>query len=212
MHSFDRRFLPLSLIAAAALWTSVASATIMTELSIEDLTVEADAIVYGVVERSHVRVRLEHRETHGREAIPETVTTVRVYEWIKGAEQNPRATIVEPFGEWEGGGQQAAGLPSYRPNEEVILFLSRNGSSYRTSNLVQGKFAVRRGVRGVPSTVGRDLSEISLVRWTRGRMAISHGTHGPQTELEVFLDYLRRIVAPVATTLPESAHAEEGAQ
>lgn len=211
MHSFHRRFIPLLLIVAATLWAPAATATVMTELSLEDLTDEADAIVYGVVERSQVRVKLEQSETHGRRATPETVTTIRVYEWIKGAEQSQRVTIVEPFGRWEGGARHAAGLPSYRPTEEVIVFLGRNGATYRTSNLVQGKFVVRRGVRGVPSTVGRDLSEISLIRWTEGGMAITHGTHGAEAELEVFLDYLRQLVTPVATSPSEAGGAEEEA-
>lgn len=182
------------LVAALVCWGGVpsAEATVMTEVSIEDMAADADAIVHGTVEHSGTRMALTSR---GQE--PHTITRIRVREWLKGPADEPTVTVREIGGEWKGGGMEIAGTPQYERGEEVVLFLERHPEhpgTYRTYAMIQGKFVVVHGTPGVPSTVHRDLEAVGFARWTETGMRVEHGDGGPSMQLGELLRLVREEV------------------
>ncbi|MCS6798787.1 MAG: hypothetical protein NZ898_09690 [Myxococcota bacterium] len=170
---------------------SRARATVMVELSIEDLVAGADAIIVGRVERVGVRFASWQGTLE-----PRTVAIVRVQQWLKGA-GGSTITIEEIGGRWQGGGRWIAGTPVYRAGEEVIVFLRVDPAfapSFRTYGMAQGKFEIQRGVPGVPHSVGRDRSELGIARWRQGRMQVAPAEAEAPVELEVFLETVRALV------------------
>ena len=126
---------------------------------------------------------------------PQTITTLRVHEWIAGA-GGDTVEIRELGGVWQGGGVAYEGTPRFVQGEEVVLFLERRPEAphdLRTLGMVQGKFIVRHGVGGVPSTVRRDLSGIAFASWSNGRQTIGPPGQQPVMQLDMFLDYVRRL-------------------
>jgi hypothetical protein len=183
------RSLIAALVLATASTASTASATVMVEVPLEDLIRQADVIVRGTVTSS--AVRLEMREGTLE---PQTLTTLRVTEWIAGS-GGETVQLRELGGEWQGGGVRYDGTPEYRIGEEVVVFLERRPEAphdLRTLAMVQGKFSIRHGVPGVPSVVVRDLSGIAFASWADGRQTVSEPGHDPAMELETFLDFVRR--------------------
>ena len=185
------RTLCRTLIAALMLATaSTASATVMVEVPLEDLIQQADVIVHGTVVST--AVRLEMREGALE---PQTITTIRVREWIAGG-GGEEVELRELGGVWQGGGVRFDGTPEYRAGEEVVVFLERRrdeARDLRTLAMVQGKFEVRHGAPGVPSCVLRDLSGIAFARWADGQQTVSEPGEDPAMELETFLDFVRRV-------------------
>ena len=81
MRSASHRFLACLVLGLAGFaGVSHVRATSMRELSIEELTAEADAIVHATV----VRVG-ERTLPSGRRLLPFRITTLRVHAWLKGA-------------------------------------------------------------------------------------------------------------------------------
>jgi hypothetical protein len=192
---------PLGLgLAGAALlsWIAAgASATVMVEHSLEELIGGADAIVHATVTESRVRMAL----SQGSMA-PETLTTLRVHEWIAGP-GGDTVELRELGGVYQGGGLRYDGTPTYAVGEEVVLFLERRADAphdLRTFGMVQGKFIVRHGLGGVPSTVRRDLDGIAFVRWANGRQVVSHPNDAPAMRLDAFLGYVRQARAELGGT------------
>lgn len=168
---------------------SPASATVMVELPLEELIQRADVIVHARVIDS--RVRLEMRENALE---PQTLTTLEVIEWIAGP-GGQTVQLRELGGVWQGGGVRYEGTPEYAVGDEVVVFLERRPEAphdLRTLALAQGKFTVRHGVPGVPSSVSRDLSGIAFARWADGRQTVSEPGQEAAVELGVFLDFVRR--------------------
>jgi len=162
----------------------------MIEYALEELVRDSDSIVHATVVRSDVRMAIGDGSM-----APETLTTFRVHEWIAGA-GGEEVQIRELGGVWQGGGLRYDGTPTYAPGEEVILFLERRPEApydLRTYGMVQGKFIVRHGLGGVPSTVQRDLSSIAFARWADGQQTVGHADAEPALQLSNFLDHVRRI-------------------
>jgi hypothetical protein len=170
---------------------STAYATVMVEVPLDDLVRSADTIVHGRVVSSRVRVAMQP----GGTLEPQTVTTIRVLEWIAG-EGGETVTLRELGGTWQGGTVRYEGTPEYRAGEEVIVFLARRPEEphdLRTLGMVQGKFVVRHGVPGVPDSVSRELDGISFARWADGRQTISAPGRELAMELQTFLEHVRRV-------------------
>ena len=190
------RTLYRALFGALALSFSLAapaSATVMVELSLDELIQRADVIVHGTVTASAVRVEMRDGSLE-----PQALTTIRVHEWIAGT-GGETVQLRELGGSWEGGGVHYDGTPAYERGEEVVLFLERRPDAphdLRTLAMVQGKFSVRHGVPGVPSCVLRDLSSISFVRWADGRQSVSEPSEEAAMELQTFLEFIRRARGP----------------
>lgn len=191
------------LVSIAALMLSVlaiglpAHATVMVEIPIEDLVRDADAIVYGTVERVGVRLV----RAPGQAGLdPHTTTTIRVHEWIKG-EGGTHVSLDELGGEMGEVGLRIDGTPRYRAGQLVVVFLHRVQGRYRTLQMAQGAFEVMPGLPGTPSIVQRDLGAIGLARWTEGRMTVEHGGRTAM-RLDDFLAFVRASLEPLQTIPP----------
>lgn len=179
--------LTLSVLGVAA----GASATVMVEIPLDTMIQDADIIVHGRVVESGVRMN-----ANGDSFVPETLTTVQVTEWLGGEAREETVTLRELGGIWQGGGLHYEGTPRYRVGEEVILFLERRPEAphdLRTMGMVQGKFSVRHGVPGVPSSVRRELEGIAFASWADGQQRVNAPGDEPAVELQVFLDHVRRV-------------------
>ncbi len=161
-----------------------------SEITLEELTQRSDAIVHGVVTETGSRWDMEHNE-------PITVTEVRVLRWIKGGDA-PTVTIRERGGQVQDRGMWIAGTPRFAVNDEVVLFLESHPErpgAYRTYSLSQGLYRVRHGIGAVAPTVVRDLDGMGLVHWNdSGEMLMEHGSQEAAVDLEVFVDYVKRLV------------------
>ncbi|MEM9187837.1 MAG: hypothetical protein AAGF12_01575 [Myxococcota bacterium] len=186
-------------LALASVWVvGAANATVMEEASLEELILEADAIVEGRVEQNRVQMHLE-----GGAFVPHTLTTVKVSRWFKGNRVEDRLTIHEIGGVHQTGGMWIDGTPRYAVGEEVVVFLRRDPAypnDYRTHGMVQGKFVLTRGLPGVPDVVHRDTESIAFARWTENGMTLEHGYQEPAAAYEVFSSYVEHILALGSTS------------
>jgi hypothetical protein len=138
---------------AVTLWSALASATVMIRLDVPELAKRADAVVVGKV------LKMESRWTgDGRQIV--TDVHIQVDEPLKGA---PAQILIvqQPGGVVGDIGQMVSGLASFKPSEEVVLFLESrgNGKRYLVSGMAQGKYRVERSSDGttkyaVPDAVG----------------------------------------------------------
>lgn len=178
----------LGAVTALAIASS-ASATVMVEVPLEEMIWNADAIVHGTVTRSGVRMVVGD----DGQMLPNTITTIRVHEWIAGP-GGQTVELRELGGEWQGGGLRYEGTPRYREGEQVVVFLERRPEAphdFRTFAMVQGKFVVRPGVPGVADQVTRELDGVAFASWVRGRQTVSSPRPQPVMALSTFLDYVR---------------------
>jgi hypothetical protein len=198
----------LAALTALAPWSSVARATVMVEVALEDMIRDASVIVRGRVIHSGTQMLVRE---HGMD--PATVSTLQVDQWLKG-QGGPTLTIRElggligPGG--QGGGMRIDGTPRYAVGEEVLVFLEADpddATYFRTYAMAQGKFVVLRGVGGAPDVVARDTATIAFARWARGRMTIHHGGR-EVLPLESFVELVRG----VQTFFPGGGAVEGGAR
>lgn len=192
MNTRLRVFTASACVAAALLlFTPHADATVMVEVTLEDMVRDSDAIVRGVVQRTGVQLVLRDGD-----ADPHSLAWVRVDEWLKGP-GGDEVIISELGGEHAMGGMWIAGTPTYQTGEEVIVFLRRDPmdqSRFRTYGMAQGKFVVRRGVPGTSGQVERDVSSVGFARWANGQMHVEHGENGPAMPLQAFEQLIRQTV------------------
>lgn len=138
------RICRLSLLGAVLTSTGV-SATTVLQLDLADLSRRASRIFVARCEASDF-VDLEGR--------PHTRVVFKVLETVKG-DEGERETVLFVGGELEGIRQWLAGMPTFEPGEEVVLFLTAPDSRGRSwpIGLAQGKFRVLRDDRGEPIVV-----------------------------------------------------------
>jgi hypothetical protein len=106
---------------------------------------------------------------------------------------------------WELGGRYentetvVAGAPRYTVGEEVVVFLQGDVGSkgvYRTLEMTQGKYHVRAAEGGMQMAL-RDLSEISVAKWSRrGAMRVVD----PSVEKAMSVDKLRSRIKALRLT------------
>jgi hypothetical protein len=185
VSSLIRFFLPL-VVGLALVGHFVhppqAVATVMAELSFDELVARADAVVLARVRRTGPRTVA----TRGRlETV--TVTTLDVREWTKG-EGGATVVVVERGGAHAGGRTVALGTPTYAPGEWVVAFLVRGESAYRTLAMAQGKFRVQDANDPARARVIRDLRGLAYV--DRGAR-VTHGAVSDAEPLGAFLDRVR---------------------
>lgn len=206
MAFFARRGWLVTAAALALAWmVAPASATVMTDVPLELLVHESDAIVVGTIE--HVGVRMDLSGGRGE---PQTVSTLRVREWLKG-EGGDVLRVSEIGGRLPHGGVFIAGTPRYHVHDEVVLFLRRMGNEYRTHAMEQGHFTIRRGVPGVPDTVERDLRSLGIASFGNGAMQVEHGGRASM-RLDDFLAYVRAMIDQPRTSDDPARDALGGAR
>lgn len=149
-----QRHLSWAALVAAGLvvWSPGAGATSLVALDVAGLTDGSDAVVRG-----HV-VRVESRWTRDRLRIV-TDVEISVDGALKGAA--PRTVVVlQPGGQVGDIGQAVEGLARFRPGEEVLVFLERQGPErYALVGMAQGKLRIERSTDGkaayaIPEDVG----------------------------------------------------------
>ncbi len=171
------------LVAAALLCAAPrpARATVLAELSLDELAERADAIVFARVRRSGTRTAL----VDGRLA-PVTVTVLSVREWLKGS-GGSEVAIVERGGPHGGGRAITLGSPAYTPGETVVAFLARRADGFATVGMVQGKFRVLDPDDPARASVLRDLRGVALA----ADATIREGTLSSPEPLAPFLARVR---------------------
>ena len=161
-----------------------AAATLVTELSLDDLAAQADAVVHGRV------VRVAHRTlpVRGR-AMPMELVTLAVDEWLVG--QGGAEIVIREVGGTAGGTTVAReGTPTYRRGEEVVVFLRHDGEAYTTLGLAQGRFRIV-GDTAHGRFVERDLDGLVLVDRGRSTTRAGEAVHEPRREASAFLADVR---------------------
>jgi hypothetical protein len=202
-----RRSIALSFAAALSIVLSfaTASATVVREVPIEQMTQDADAIVLGRVERTGVRMRV----IEGR-WVPFTVSEIRVLDALAGAARG-EVIEVEEYGGIDPRTRREtriAGSPRYRVGERVLLFLERVGAAgFRTYGMALGCFRVMPPDRSVGAErVRRDLGDVGLASWVSGSMQVGDGgaVEMPLGEFVAFvrsvLEQSRELEAPASVT------------
>lgn len=118
-----------------------ASGSLYSQLSVratDDMTRQADVVAVGRV------VALKSEWNQDRTRIY-TKVTLSVNEYLKGDGQGGQLTIMTLGGEVDGIGELYTHTPTFRENEEVIVFARKEGTNrYRVSGGVKGKLLVTK--------------------------------------------------------------------
>jgi len=177
------RFLTVAILALALFGAALATATTVQKVSLQDLTKKSAAIVMAKVEDTYGR-----READGEIY---TYITLRVLEPVKGPKGETSVTIRQIGGRADNLESIVSGMPSFRKDEEVVLFLTeRDKAGYPwVMGLQQGKYTVVTDEKGRKS-VRNELSD-GLVRMQPDGK-IDHGPSvSPEMSLESFLGQIK---------------------
>jgi hypothetical protein len=125
-------------VAAVALPTRPASATIVLETTLEDMT-----RVSALVVRGEVTAVTSRAEGESRTRLV-TDVTLRLDEVLKGSREPGEFTFTVPGGQSDEYVMAIPGMPRFRVGQEVVLFLEPTASGFVPSGLQQGRFSVLR--------------------------------------------------------------------
>lgn len=141
-------FVRIALVAALLLAASVARATTMLPMSLEDLVDRSDVI-------AHVRVGAVHVEQ--RSESPFRVTDLTVLESYQGAQSGDVLRI------WQRGDGNifVIGDPMLEPGEEGLVFLRRVDGRYYLTALAQSFWWIREQSGALIAE--RDIRQVTLV-------------------------------------------------
>lgn len=105
--------------------------------SLDELALEADVVAVG-------RVTGLKSEWDARKTRIYTRVTLSVDEYVKeGGERATSVTILTPGGEVDDVGEVYTHVPTFKQNEEVVVFLrAADSGTYRVASGTQGKFLV----------------------------------------------------------------------
>ena len=138
----------VSLVIAWVAWGVLpARATTLRYQSVQELAANADAVVWASVTRVGTRMQ---RDASGLR--PEREAQLSVREVLQGDVGSPLAVQLRG-GVHPGGERRVDGEASLREGEEVVLFLSRDGSRWRVLGMSLGVFRVRRPAGQPPQLV-----------------------------------------------------------
>ena len=144
-----------------------ASATSMLRVDLPELSRSADVIVHGTVRR------LESRWS-GDGRLIVTDVEIQVTEALKG-EAPGTLVITQPGGRVGDIGQRVNGLATFAPAEEVVVFLTRQGSrDFRVAGMAQGKYQVLRSA----GTAGK-VEALAVPESTADTLLVDAATHAP---------------------------------
>jgi hypothetical protein len=126
-------FWALGLMLAVA---SLAESATYRRMSLDSLIRSSDLVIYGCVAQNR---SLRDAAT----GLIWTQTDIRVCDALKGR-PGASITVTEPGGVREGIGEFYPGVPRFRPDEELVLFLYRTPQNrLRVTGAAQGIYAVR---------------------------------------------------------------------
>lgn len=156
--------------------TTVAVATMVKPMSVEELTVKSSDIVQGQVTESWSSWNPQHTRIY-------TYSRVKVSRALKGSQ--PQTVVVKQVGGSAGGyTQRVAGLQTMRSGEQAVLFLrpsEANDGTMVVVGLMQGHFRVARdrssgktvvsnGIMGAEEISGQTVKSYQGARLTMGEM------------------------------------------
>lgn len=148
------------LILAATLLLSILPAgearALMVELSLEELSSEADAIIIGRVESTASHWNTEQTSIY-------TTVTVVIENKLKGLPTQDKVTIVVPGGEIDGITQLVSDTPAFEPGEEAIIFIEQLPLQKHQRNKYQLKqYGVFGNFQGKLEIRGNQVEDIPL--------------------------------------------------
>ena len=111
-------------------------------VNLKELTTNSDAIITGKVTQQISSWNEDKTRIY-------TLATVQVDEYIKGNNSGNTVTIKCPGGEVGEVGELYSHMPRFENNEEVLVFLKKDGSSsdFKVSNGENGKISLIKDLR-----------------------------------------------------------------
>ena len=148
-----RRFLWILFLIGIALVAIVANATTLVRLQFYQLVQHSSAIA---------RVRCVRADTRLESGEIWTDTVFEVVQHDKGF--LPREIVVRmPGGKLQHLQSHVDGVPEFRPNEEVYLFLTGHpGRQFYVVGWTQGTFRIRKNLRNGRETVTQDSADVPV--------------------------------------------------
>ena len=183
-----RIFLPF--LVALLTTTSVVSGTTVWRYDLEALSLQAERILVGRCSGSATEV------VHGGLI---TRVVVAVDEVVKGT-RTEEVVLRLPGGQANGRRLHVAGMPTFVPGEEVVLFLTEEDPDYGAwpLGLAQGKFRVERRGLSKQAQVFQDLSGISFPGGGVAKKTSNEGLSADRS-LDGFLRQVRSILGEMGT-------------
>jgi hypothetical protein len=187
------RFLTVATLALGIFGATAATGTTVQKFSLKDLTQKSDAIVMAKVEDSNA-VREAGGEIY-------TYVTLHVTDSVKGMRGATSVTIRQLGGRVDNLESVVPGMPSFRRDEEVVLFLTaRDVAGYPwVMGLQQGKYSVvtdEKGGKSVRNELGTGLNLMAPDGKT---------DHGPSVSSEMSLD---AFMGQIKTDLDEAGRIQ----
>ena len=133
--------------------SKLTSSSIIIKLDIEELVNQSDWIVVGVVTEKESLWDTQHSQIN-------TLITLAVEEWVKGEPRGNKIMFKIPGGEVGEVSQRVGNVPTFRIDEEVLVFLQSQGDD--TITVVgdrQGKRVIENG-----NIAGSDISLAELIK------------------------------------------------
>lgn len=115
---------------------SVALGAVMVKLETKDLTDQAEAVVLGTVTETKAQWN------EGKTKIV-TLTTVKIAETIKG-DLKGEIQVRTLGGEVDGLAQLVPGMPKFKKEQEIVIFLKNEDKAWHVVGMGQGKYEVVR--------------------------------------------------------------------
>jgi hypothetical protein len=123
------------LVAVTMVLTAPTLASVVMQVSLEQMTTESDVVVYARVGEQ----RVTWDEDHARIL---TLTTIEVIDAIKGAHKGDLLTIYQVGGTLDGITYRIAGALQFAPGEELVFFAQRFKDKIVSYGMGLGKYAV----------------------------------------------------------------------
>jgi hypothetical protein len=173
-------------VAFALLLAAPVTATILEKVEFDKLCQVSERIVVA-------RCTGDSAAWDDRHQIIQTTWSFTVSQVVKGA-ATPTVDVVTLGGVVGDQGMNVAGAPSFRKNDEYVLFLERGpANSWRCKGWTQGRYEIAVDPATGLKTVRGDTSGAGLAR--KGKAAIEEGRPGKPMSLGDFLDSVQTLSA-----------------
>ena len=166
----------------ALLGANLATATTVQKFTLSDLAKKSETIVRATVEDQTSRWDTNHKEIY-------TFITLHVLDSVKGAKGETTITLRQLGGTVDNIMSVVPGMPAFKKNEEVVLFLSaKNAAGYPwVMGLQQGKYTVTTDENGIKH-VRNDVDEL---RTLSPNGTLSEAKVSSDQPLNAFLDGIK---------------------
>ena len=183
----------IAVLCGVLLWSSggvgaVAEASVLTKLTLSDMTGRAEQVLVGRVER------VDSKFAPGYDGLIITEVQIRCHRSIRGAKEGTLITVRHLGGAVGELGQKVFGEASYQVGEEVVLLAEPREGALYSVGMAQGKLHIDRST-GTPR-VQVDLGGAELLAPT-GSDAVPTAQGVPlETLISQLNDLVRRIPSP----------------